>query len=244
MNYGPKTTSTNCYLCYDFGDKKSYPGSGGTVYNLGSSDYVQRLGTSFNGTLYNYSFETTNGGRMYFPGSLANAAGIIPANQPRAKGNKFTAEVWAILLYPTDGYIAYAGDTSGPGAWAWGPEATWRCNYYENYIYCNMSTTNNPWGGVAAGFNWTRDNNWHHFVNVYDGSSVLFYLDGILRASTGGISGNVATQYNQDTTIIYRGGGIFAAGKGYIGSYKEYAYAFTQSDVTRNFNATRRRFDL
>ena len=244
MNYGPKTTSTNCYLCYDFGDKKSYSGSGGAVSNLGSANYINRSGTSFNGTLYNYSFESNNGGRMYFPGSLANPGGIIPANKPRIISNKFTAEVWAILLTPTDGYIGYAGDTSNPSAWGWGPEATWRCLYNATGMTFQMSTVNNAWGGVIVSITQTRDDNWHHFVNVYDGSSVLFYVDGVLINSAGGISGNIATANTEHTKILYRGGNIFAAGKGYIGSYKEYAYAFTQADVTRNFNATRSRFGI
>lgn len=248
MNYGPKTTSTNCYLCYDFADRKSYPGSGTTVFNLGSAAFVNRFGTSFNGTTNgNVTYQSTNGGILYInnsitPGNDATGYdGLVPSNQPKPI-NRLTCEVWAIIEYPTIGYVTAFG--AGAAAWAWGPEATWRCIYSDTQMQFTMSTANNPWGGVSVTVNHTRDNNWHHFVNVYNGSSVLFYIDGILKGSAGGISGAVSTQYNQITTIMRRGGNIFAAGRGYLGSYKEYDYAFTQADVTRNFNANRRRFGI
>lgn len=247
MNYGPKTTSEKCYLCYDFGDKRSYPGTGTTVFNLGSAAFINRLGTSFNGTITaNCYYQSNNAGRLYVDNTLTLGVnggynGIVPANQPKPI-TRLTAEVWAILEYPTIGYVNH--NNSPNGAWGWGPDATWRCLYWDANMQFTMSTVNNPWGGVTVTINHTRDNNWHHFVNVYNGSSVLFYIDGVLKGSASGLSGNVATQYNQNTTIFYRGGGLYAAGRGYIASYKEYEYAFTQSDVTRNFYAQRNRFGI
>jgi len=239
---GPRMIRNGLYLCYDFADKKSYPGSGSTVTNLSNGTPINRLGVNFNGTLYNQTFESNNCGRMYFPGSLASPAGIIPANKPKPIV-RLTCEVWAILLTPPDGYIAYAG---GPfaSAWAWGPEATWRCLYDNGGFQFTMSTVNNAWGGQTAYYGWTRDDNWHHYACVYDGTNAKIYIDGVLRATSGALSGNVATQYNQDTTIIYRGGNIFAAGKGYIGYYAEHDYAFTAANVVQNFNARRSRFSV
>ncbi len=239
---GPKIVTNGLYLCYDFADKKSYPGSGATVTNLSNGAPINRLGVNFNGTLYNQTFESNNCGRMYFPGSLAAPAGIIPANKPKPI-SRLTCEVWAILSFPTDGYVRSIGG-SAASAWAWGPEATWRCLYDDATFQFTMSTVNNAWGGQTAYYSWTRDDNWHHYACVYDGTNAKIYIDGILRATSGALSGNVATAFNQDTTIIYRGGGIFAAGKGYIGYYAEHDYAFTAANVVQNFNARRSRFGV
>lgn len=240
---GPRMVRNGLYLCYDFADKKSYPGSGATVFNLSNGGPINKLGTNFNGTLYNQTFQSDNCGRMYFPGSLAAPAGIIPANKPKPIV-RLTCEVWGILLYPTDGYVSYIGDPTPRAAWAWGPESTWRCIYSDAAFQFTMSTVNNPWGGQSATFLRTRDDNWHHYICVYDGTNAKIYVDGVLQATSGALSGNVATAINQDTTIIYRGGGIFAAGKGYIGYYAEHDYAFSEAEVRQNFTARRTRFGI
>jgi len=242
---GPRMVRNGLYLCYDFADKKSYPGSGNTVTNLSNGRPINRLGTDFNGAIQSgTSFDSGNGGRIYAntPTNYATRQGIIPNNKPRGI-SRLTCEVWAILLYPNRGYVAENG-TAGSAAWAWGPEATWRCLYYESGMQFTMSTVNNAWGGQTVAITRTRDDNWHHFVNVYDGSNALFYVDGVLAGTSGALSGNVATQYNQNTTIFYAGGNIFEWGKGYLGYYAEHDYAFTAADVRQNFNARRVRFNL
>jgi len=240
---GPRIVTNGLYLCYDFADKKSYPGSGSTVVNLSNGGPINRLGVNFNGSISSGTFDSANGGRMYFPGTNNVYAGIVVSNKPKAI-SRLTCEAWAILLYPTDGYIGYPGDTSNPPAWGWGPEVTWRCMYAESYFQFTMSTTNNLWFGQTANFYRTRDDNWHHYVCVYDGTNAKIYFDGVLVATSASLSGNISTQYNADTTIIYRGGTIYAAGKGYVGYYAEHDYAFSAAEVRQNFNAKRRRFGI
>ena len=242
---GPRMIRNGLYLCYDFADRVSYPGSGTTVRNLSNGSPINRLGVNFDGAIQSgTTFDSGNGGRLYIntPSNYVTRQGIIPSNKPKPLAY-LTCEVWAITLYPNRGYVAENG-SSGVAAWAWGPEATWRCLYYESGFQFTMSTVNNAWGGQTAVYSRTRDDNWHHYVCVYDGSNAKIYVDGVLQATSGALSGNVATVYNQDTTIFYAGGNIFEWGKGYLGYYAEHNYAFTAANVLQNFNARRSRFGL
>lgn len=241
---GPRIVTNGLYLCYDFADKKSYPGSGNTVTNLSNGGPINKLGTDFNGVIQGGSFDSGNGGRFYAntPSNYATRQGIIPNNKPKAI-SRLTCEAWAILLYPNRGYVSENG-VGGAYAWGWGPEVTWRCLYTESVFQFTMSTTNNLWFGQTANFSRTRDDNWHHYVCVYDGTNAKIYVDGVLVSTSGALSGNISTQYNADTYLFYAGGNIYDYGKGYLGYYAEHEYAFTAAEVLRNFNAKRRRFGI
>jgi len=57
-----------------------------------------------------------------------------------------------------------------------------------------LRTTGGVYEGVTpVGYN---DGEWHHVVVVYNGSTLVCYVDGILRASYSDISGNVGTVNN------------------------------------------------
>jgi len=241
---GPRIVTNGLYLCYDFADKKSYPGSGNTVTNLSNGGPINKLGTDFNGVIQGGSLDSGNGGRLYMntPTNYASRHGIIPNNKPKAI-SRLTCEVWAILLYPNRAYVSENG-SGGAFAWAWGPEATWCCFFTESLFQFRMSTVNNTWPGQSAIYTRTRDDNWHHYACVYDGTNAKIYFDGVLVATSASLSGNIATQYNQDNTIFYAGGNIYDYGKGYLGYYAEHEYAFSAAEVRQNFNAKRRRFGI
>jgi len=130
---GPKIVTNGLVLCLDAGNRKSYPGSGSTCFDMS--------GRENNGTLHNgATFSTTNGGLFVFDGvddyitvpiNLTNTTyTIIAVARYRAVGNKqriisSDSTNWLMGWWSGQTNKYYAeGWVSGPGGIT---ETDWIC---------------------------------------------------------------------------------------------------------------------
>ena len=87
---------------------------------------------------------------------------------------------------------------------------------------------------------WTLTlNQWNHVVLVRDGTTTYCYLNGILKGSPSGFSGNFSSQQMR---IGWGWGGEFTTKK--INVVKIYNKQLAASDVLRNYNNYKKRFNI
>ncbi len=115
-----------------------------------------------------------------FDGASGYAEAGVVENFDENQG--FTVEAWAFrdARVPSQDGPLVAHSVSGtsevnPGEWelfyGWGTDLYFGC-------YAGQAT----WPGTGL----TDTNQWHHLAGVYDGTNILLYVDGILRASAVG----------------------------------------------------------
>lgn len=87
---------------------------------------------------------------------------------------------------------------------------------------------------------WTLTlNEWNHVVLVRDGTTAYCYLNGVLKGSPSGFSGNFSAQQMR---IGWGWGGEFTTKK--INVVKIYNKQLSASDVLRNYNNYKKRFNI
>jgi len=230
---GPKIVTDGLVLSLDAADRNSYLGSG-TAWN----DLVG----SNNGTLTNGpTFNSANGGSIVFDGVDDYVVGAT--NMSISQNQPFTLEFWANLSSYTNPYpclIQIKTDTT--------------------YGFIVMVTQNSAYSGINFGStngwvtlknsnNEVPINTWNQIILTYNGNGI-------------GSQGNYKMYLNNQEQILISSGNYITLNQinnigtaenasrgsdnwtGRIANFKQYNKALTASEVSQNFNATKKRFGL
>jgi hypothetical protein len=234
---GPKQVTDGLIISLDAANRKSYPGSGTSWYDLYGGGYV---GTLTNGPIHNtthFTFDGTNDSIRF--------GDILDMNT-----NPFTINVWARKTAdsPSD---SYGGALVSKGSFGGGLTG------YSTYI---LETTYNSGQsgfqvraanvyGTQSG-NTIPNNEWLLYTGIRDtvNTEVRHYQNGVLKATT-----DAPNTDNLDNTFVWTVGALSgnASGtiyyrhlKGDISKIDMYNRALTSQEILQNYNATKSRFGL
>jgi hypothetical protein len=203
----------------DAGNLVSYPSTGTNAYNLTGSNVL----TAYNGLQY----KSGNGG--YFLSDGIDDC-IITPDASNLDLSTFTLEGW-VWWNQHKNYASLF--VKGPGGS--GNLFNYCFFFYSYSIVCGFGDGS---AFYNVGISLPTTNAWHHIVGTYDGSTLKFYLDGVLTAT----QGVVATPYQNsyDLNVIQPDYPI----DGRVAVARTYNRALSASEVFQNFNAQRNRFNL
>ena len=204
----------------DAANRASYPRSGTTA-----TDTVSNVnGTLTNGT----TFSNSNKGIFDFDGTndYIDCGSISAINSSSTVSVSYWGKKTASNKYSLIG----SQMSSTNGFWL-----TW---WHDGNVYCSFRNGNISYAGYALSF----DTNWHHFVGVYNGSSIKIYIDSILQAtSTTSIPTSLSSTGGNDFNIGYLQSQYT---DGNIGPVQIYNRALSSTEVLHNYNALKPRFGL
>jgi hypothetical protein len=234
--YNTRIVTNGLILCLDAANRKSYPGSGTTWFDLSTNSLA---GNFVNGV----AFDSANGGSIAFDG--ANEVVTFPMSALRPT-NQITQECWfsisqnqfqvfigaqrgssadnSYVLWLNGANVLAAGINPG------GPEGSINLNYQT--INFTLST-----------------NRYYHFVHTYNGSTQQIYMNGesvFSWATTGSLV------YDNLNTLLAIGNdwgsgydqGLNSGCRGNLPIVRIYNRALTVSEIRQNFNGVRRRFGI
>lgn len=218
-------------LALDAADRKSYPSTGNTWFD--------RSGNRNNCTLQNSpSFVSTNPNNFTFNGS--NQYATVPMSGLRVAN--ITEEVWVFLSSTADQvFIGSQYGTSSNNSyaiWVQSGAFAFGVNTGGTFYYTTVST-------VSSGV-------WYHLTHTYNGTTQLYYINGVLAATyNSAASGNIT--YDTNNTLLAIAGDWNGAGydtgmvvtlNGKMSIARIYNRALSASEVLQNFTAARGRFGL
>lgn len=236
--YGPKVTTDGILLSVDFGNVKSYPGSGTTIYDLGGNNY--------NGTIYNGAvFSGANSGIMSFDGANDYVGFVSPSSRlswtPSGAGlNSMTVEMW-VKSSDSTGRI-FSKPWNGSGEY----------NYWIDGAMFGLGT-----GGAAYYLYMTSfaTGLWEHIVGVVTPTTVSAYKGGVLNAgpSAHGLTSNTSPAGNLNVALAvmtlypYEEGAWNYPSHAVLGDmsiFRMYNRALSAQEILDNYNAAKTRFGL
>jgi len=152
--------------------------------------------------------------------------------------NTMTIEAWAYSSnFAHNGFI-FEKTTNG----SVNTQYSFFCNtssvYYRTYGLSTSDLT------VSNGSSGLVNNQWNHMVATFDGTYKKIYVNGVLKATSGALTGTV-TQNTTGNAYI----GIYGSFAGYpfngkISSEKIYNHALTAAEIQQNFSALRGRYSI
>lgn len=216
--YSPKIVTDGLRLYYDAGNRKSYPGSGATWYDLS--------GNGYNGTLLNNpTYSDNNGGYIYFDGYDDNVDTGKTASQLGIYDTSYTT--WAACYFRsvTNDNMIYG--TNQPNARQGMHLGVRNGNWYFGHYASDAS------GGTAS------TNTWYVITWVFDGSTARIYVNGVLT-----VSGNISSFIGTTNILMSGSWGYPTSSNTNIAIGAIYNRAFNQTEVFQNFDAVRTRFGL
>ena len=243
MSYsnGPKIVTDGLVLCLDAANRKSYPLSGSTIYDLSGNGNNGTFGAS----AASPTFSGDNGGVLnfdggdYFSGNLDYNLTTYPDFTVEAwvYGNSWTyANAYRGVLNRSNNvthdfsvFISSSLNTTN----STGQMASWIFNTSNNIVQHNSSSSLILQTGV-----------WNHCVwSFNDNVGFTYYLN-----DSNGVTHNTSTTRRKTaTTSPYNvgrwvGGGYFWDGK--ISTVKFYNRALSSDEIRRNYNALKGRYGL
>jgi hypothetical protein len=223
--YGPRIVTDGLVFSVDAGNKKSYPGSGTTWYDLSGNN---NNGTLQNGTALNSS----NVGSFSFDNS--NDYVSIPYNSIFNVTTQLTIEALVRFSGNSDDFIFEKANVNTQySLFSHSSDIVFR-THHSNGLH-----TQNPQKSSVGVVN----GQWHHIVGSWDGSVKRIYVDGVLKNSVSR-SGNLATRTTGSSIGRFGGtsSGYFFGGN--IAKVSIYSKGLSASEVLQNYNALKGRFGL
>jgi len=229
---GPDIVTDGLVLHLDAANRKSYPLSGSTIYDLS--------GNGNNGTINGATFDANNNGSFDFNGS-SNYIAIT--NPYRNFTNEITVEWWT----------KRNGTLAGGSGWGMSQQNTDTVNntYFLMHSSNNTGMTFyvrdpsfNAWRALSFGAD-SVDTSPCHLVGTVSSSKVATYKNGNLIGTATGMSGNMTTYASP---IIHLGKDPrYASGRFYDGNiYTAIVYnrELSADEIAQNYNALKGRFGL
>ena len=210
-------------LHLDASDSSSYGGSGTTWSDLTSNGNDATLVNGLN-------YISNNGG--YFDADGSND--YIDLNYKIPCPVNFTLEFW------------FKYDSTSAGGRILGTVSR-----DDNCLAIECSATSGAVaiqcagaGGSGANFgtNGPTDTNWHHWVITRDGSKIIYYLDGILKATSTGFSSTATYTSSYDSALMTLRNG-YAHMNGSIAQFRYYDDTLTAQEVITNYRATQGNYE-
>jgi len=233
---GPDIISDGLIFAVDAANKKSYPGSGITITDIGGNE---NTGTLTNGP----TFASGDGGSIAFDDTndyitFGNTSTLnFEWNDPHS------IEVWLKRSNSGNSYIVGKNESSGNYR---GTEFTFSGANTVFYIIRNTNSTSNRIYSITTGT--YNDGEWHQFVVTYDGSGTAggigIYVDTVSDVNvvnTGNITGGITSTAK---AVIGARNGVANYFGGNIAIVKYYNKVLTSAEILQNYNATKGRFGL
>lgn len=221
-NYNPSVPTSNLLVAYDFGNVKSYPGSGATLTDLTSQGRNATLTYPGGGS---YSYSSNNGGYIASTYAYANL------NMGNSSYTSLSFAGW-FYFSTTSSYtgIIFNRGASGSTTGMSFSQAGNALGYHWND---DINTYNYNSSGLTL-----PTNSWCFCGLAVSPSTALFYLNG---------SSFVRAYSHPSTTVganlnIFADPGRYLTGR--IATAAMYSTALTVSDFDQHYNALRGRFGL
>jgi len=224
--YNPNIVMNGLVLALDAGNPKSYPGSGTTWTDLS--------GNGNNGTNYNMTYSSNNGGIFDF--NDTSSVSIIPNSTSLNPTTGLTIESWVNFDGNTNDFIFEKGNVNTQfSLFSHSNDIVFRTFHSGDSSYHTQNPSKASVGVVNG--------QWHHIVGSWDGSTKRIYVDGVLRNSVSK-SGNLVTQTTG--AAVGRFGGTTSGYYfgGYIPKVALYSRGLSTSEIQKNFDALRSRFGI
>lgn len=228
LSHSPNIVTDGLLLCLDAADRKSYPGSG-TVW-------TDRSGNVINGTLTNSpTFSADNGGSLVFNGINS---GILLAGT-KLSLNQMTISCWNYATsYSQNGFM-FEKTTNGS-------VNTQYSLFYNssNDIYYRtfgLSSQDLSVNITTAG---VINSQWNNIVATFDGVNKRIYVNGVLRQTSGNLTGTITQNTTGDAYIGIYGNFTGYAFNGRIANTSIYNRALTLEEILQNFNVRRGRYGI
>lgn len=223
VNYSPRIVTDGLVLCLDAANKKSYPGSGTSWYDLSGN---RNTGTLTNGP----TFSSNNNGTIVFDG--VNDVVSIPNNgQFSFKGNTFSINMW---IYPTSWTNTINARTLidfESAGWK-----GWLIRQYGTNTYLGGNSDTRI-SSVLPSLN-----SWTNLSFTSNGTNAILYYNGIVNYST-----TIYYPSNSTTSSYGIGNNSENPAQGFQGQIplvQVYNRALSADEISQNFNALRGRYGL
>ena len=252
---GPKIVKNGLITHLDVADKKSYAGSGATIwYDLS--------GTNEHYTLYNSpTFANNFGGELQFDG-VNDYARRRNSNINTLLKGPFTIEMWIRSYTGTFGsgfshrFLSVADDT-GTGSDSTSTQGTQNDNTYFNVAnqnaasYLQLTGWSNAYVSETSA-TFVNTNNYYQVVftvNTTAGAnpSMNYYLNGDLKAGPFSWTRTAFTGNNNITLGMHSAGAVSSAlgnVKAAFAIFKFYSRVLSVAEIRQNFNTQRGRFGI
>lgn len=228
----PTITTDQLKVCIDFGFSPSYPRSGSTAYDIGTS--------GLDGTLYNSpAYSATGGGTLVMDG--ADDYVQLPTSSVFNYYQKnITIELWVYVdpsLATSNNYQTFVD--LGSNNLILGGFRSGLTGVPALYVYfgnaASFATT--PFGGYIATRTYTYPGKWNHiaFTANYSTNTNSFYVNGSLY----GTSSYTGSPVNQSNNLYLGVNSIY--GERMLGNYSSFKYyekALSASEVLGNYQNT------
>ena len=239
--YNTQSIMSGLILSVDAGNKKSYPGTGNTWFDLS--------GNGWNGTAAPAipTYNSADGGGCFdMTGNAGKNATTATSGfawvEPIPSVGSFSFSCWVKSMSSVVGQgLLFSNTSSAPG---------YRFGIGTDGIYFLSGPTYNEGQINFSNFNNAQ---WNHVVMVFDRSGSLAngspyyygYVNGVLQSQPA--MGGVQYSWAGLTTppkMAYWNGVTFPAFSGKLAKFDVYGKPLSSSDVVNIFNATRGRFGI
>ena len=220
---GPRIVRDGLVLALDAGSKRSYPGTGTTLYDLS--------GNSGTGTLSDLVYNDSYNGTLEFNGvDQLVTFGNLDSIKNLSTG---TIDIWFRPATTAMTFlISWFGNSSD----------YMRLQVYGNSTIILYTEVGNVGTGLTS-TNISPLNVWANCVITQDGTTTRMYINKILQSNTSNATW-FGTHPNLSLYLAYQLGWSGYYFKGLIGPCKIYNKSLSQQEITQNFNAHKSRFGL
>jgi hypothetical protein len=229
LSHSPSVPTQSLMLYLDAANRRSYPGSGTTWFDLS--------GNGYNGTLVNSPTFSSSG---FFTFNGTNSTASVAKPFPNIVG-QISVEVWVnfasysnepVLMHKGTHYTLHMRNSAGTDRWTWADSS--------NYSYANF--------GYRQASGLYATNTWMQLVCTKDTSNnVRLYKNGVL-VDTRTTFGSALAATNSTLWIVGYSDNDTTPSSGVLnGSVavaKVYNGTLSDTDVLRAFSALRGRFGL
>jgi hypothetical protein len=251
-HHNPRIVTDGLVLCLDAANKRSYPGSGTTWFDL--SGVIGNINIQNRSTDWNFSTDPSTGLSCLFNNNnrtSGNNPGIdIPINNGFNK-LEGTIEMW---LKPTGSHVGGHGwfnnsdgsSFTNQSNWFW--IGTWNTSDVLYFRQGNPSTCCNDL--TVSGFRSTHYllDSWGLWTVVWSVPNGLaqIYKNSVLLSSRTNLPTNISNTNPSNTGQLFNGHGRTdnMQFRGYCNTYKIYNKALTPQEIRQNFNALRGRYGI
>jgi hypothetical protein len=223
VSYNTKIVTNGLIFCLDAANRKSYPGSGTTWFDISGLDN--------NGTLVGgVGYSGSNLGSLIFDG--VNDSVDCGNNSFLSVGNNITVNAW-FYVNSTSSYQPIVSKVVSDGSLGWevaNSNGFFRTTFRPSATQINLSV-----GSLSIG-------NWYMGTMTFDNVTARLYLNGIQTGST--TSGGPVTLNSTQPLQIGTRGIPSNWYNGNIAQVSIYNRAITAQEIQQNFNALRGRYGL
>lgn len=237
--YGPRIVTDGLVLCLDAANRKSYPGTGSTWYDLSGRNNHVVADATYSPSYNSNGYFTFGGGDNF---------------ETRSAAEVMNSQITMICWYNQTG--------NGNGAPRLIETHMLNSTFsYSNAICVDTDSAIRAWidiNGTSSARRESRDtvsgtaypkNNWRMVAYTYSGvaGSSTIYVNGS-AVSANEVSGTVSNANIDDINIItigaYADGHTANYFQGHIAICQIYSSALSASEILQNYNATKGRFGL